>query len=708
MKGQTLQIRVVGGMEQSLPQDPVNANLIENWAVDRATLGLSSRVGYEKYRPDPADVWAPFGALGRIDSLYVMQSSVSGARQSILFESGGSLFLYYEVGQANVLLNLRGRAVPTATDTASVYAEYGDRVVITNGYDAPIVVRPWPLPRSAEITASQLASLSRPVGWYGLPNQPDPLKVAIVNGSVTPVESTRDFTGESTTNWYPSNPLALSFANIFGTGINRGSSPTESADNAFEFRVSFISDTGSESPLSRPCEVSWEIPPGEGGYRYAPTIRIPLGPPGTVARRIYSSLNDESEFFFLADCRNNIEEIFHCFRRSNTLSVPAPAAEDSSIFPAPRARCCAIFKDCLFLDGGVDEGNRLFFSKPSLIDQFGVADYISLSSGGGSITGLYPYYNNLIIFRESAIDVLTGSYPTFSVQTVTRQVACRSPQTIDAVPGKGVFFLALDGVYCMKGGLDGGSVMELEDVGAPLSDDLERLTQECAPRAVGKYSPTEKAYHLYFPANGNDRPNLGVVYHLEKEGWSIRSGFPVGCIDRLHNGTLIFGHHTGNPSNQNLEAGLFVLSSIRNMGGALVQDAYTPGPPPVSIYESAWHDFGDAQVKKQVQYLTLWIKTTGSVNLLIDDFKDFEYTPSGSDTRFVAQPPDQTLQPVFGTAIIGTDQWQDTRLVCIRVPIAQQSCSWFKFRLTTTDDLLLVGYELEYVARGTNVIAGRT
>ena len=56
---------------------------------------------------------------------------------------------------------------------------------------------------------------------------------------------------------------------------------------------------------------------------------------------------------------------------------------------------------------------------------------------------------------------------------------------------------------------------------------------------------------------------------------------------------------------------------------------------------------------------------------------------------------------------MGTADWQDTRLVPIRIPVAVQSCSWFKFRIETTDDILIVGYELDYVSRGTMVIAGK-
>jgi hypothetical protein len=269
-------------------------------------------------------------------------------------------------------------------------------------------------------------------------------------------------------------------------------------------------------------------------------------------------------------------------------------------------------------------------------------------------------------------------------------------------------FLSLTGIFLISGGTDGGSVVRLEEIGADIRSEVERLTPECAPRAVGKFSPTLQEYHLYIPANGNDRPNLGFVYHLEKQGWSIRSGFPVGCIDRLHNGTLIFGHHTGNPSNQNVEAGLFVISATRAMGGTLVEDAYAPGPPPTSVYECAWQDFGDAQIKKQVQYVTLWIMTTGDVSLNLSYFKDFEYTAVGSDSRFLSQSPDRESQPVYDTALVGTAQWQDPRLVPIRIPVALQSCSWFKFRLETSDDIMLVGHEIEFAARGTTIVAGKT
>ncbi len=701
MKGETVQVRQLGLMQTDRPQRPESATLVDNWRVDPRTKGLTSRIGYEKYRVGASSQWAPFTNLGRVDSLFVHQQSAGGARQSILFEADGSLYLYYEVGGANELVKLAERSIPTATQSASQYATFGDRVIVTNGEDAPLVIRPWPLPRAASITDAMRASIVRPLGFYGRPAAPQTLKVATIDAS-SGGESTAFYTGASTTNWYPAHPLSINFPSAFGMGLHIGG--TDGATNDFEFRVSFINDTGSESPLSLPAEVTWEIPAGHKGYRYAPTIRIPIGPPGTRARRIYATTNEGSEFFFVADVRNNVEQLFHAFRRSASFSTAAPSIIDSVPFPAPKARCCAVYKDCLFLDGGVEQGAVLFFSRPGLIDQYSAADYITLTSGGGAVTGMYAYYNNLVVFRENSIDVLTGAYPNFTVQTVTKQVVCRSPSSIEAVPGLGLVFLAQDGVYRLSGGLDGGSILQVENIGNEVQDELERMTSTCTARAVGRYSPTERAYHLYLAVDGNDRPNLGLVYAIDKGGWSIRTGFPVGCIDRTYNGELIFGHHTGGTGN---EAGLFVVSSARRMGSKLDGDVFTAKPACTSVYESAWHDFGDAQVKKQPQYVTLWAYTTGTVSLKFSFYKDYEYTAVHTDKRYVAQSPDQAEQPVYDEATLGTDAWQDARLVPIRVACAMQSCSWFKFRLETSDDVLFVGYEVEYKARGTQVIAGR-
>ena len=703
MRGQTLQVRVLGGMAQDLPQPAEGASLIENWTVDPRTQGISTRIGYEKYRPLASAGYAPFGSTPRVDSLFVAQGSVNGARQTILFEAGGVLYLYNEVGQENDLISLTNMVPPTATDMPTMYTQWQDRVIVTNGRDAPKILSLWPMGATADVTDAVKASMIRPLGFSGQPSSPDPLKVVTIDATGGGASSD-SYTGASTTNWYPVYGNAISFPGAFGMGQHKGG--TDGVENNYQFKVAFVSDTGSVSPLSEPCEVDWEIPASNAGFRYCPTIRIPLGPPGTVARRVYGTFDDGQDFYFIADVRNNVETLFHAFRRSSTLSTPAPDVTETAVFPAPYARFAAVYKQCLFLDGGRNNGTTLYFSKPGLPDQFGVFDNLTLTGEGGDVVGLYSHYNNLIIFRESSIDVLTGSYPNFSVQTITKRVACIAPASVEAVPGLGVVFLAIDGVHVLTGGLDGGSVFDVRPIGLPIRREFERLTLECATRAVGRYAPRQREYHLYIPVDGNDRPNLGVIFHIEK-GWSVRTGFPVGCIDRTFNGALVFGHNVGATGANDDPAGLFVISGTPAMGGTIDGDTYTPAGPPTSKYQSPWMDFGDAQVKKQVQYVVLWCMTRGNLTIDFRYYKDFEYSQTGTDTRFKFQSPDQSDQPVYDSAVIGTDEWQEARLVPIRLPVALQSCSWFKWELETTDDVTLVGYEIEYVARGTVTVAGK-
>ena len=142
---------------------------------------MSSRCGYEKYRPADSAKFAPFTNTKRIDSIYVLQQQPGGARQSILFETGGTLYLYYEVGQATTMVELASnRSVPTPTQSASVYCQVGNRVVVTNGVDAPLIIDPWPLPATGNINAEIRASLVRPLGFIGRPAPPQALEVALV------------------------------------------------------------------------------------------------------------------------------------------------------------------------------------------------------------------------------------------------------------------------------------------------------------------------------------------------------------------------------------------------------------------------------------------------------------------------------------------------------------------------------------------------
>jgi len=728
MKGTTVEARTLGGLQTTLPQEGPNATEIVNFGVDPDTDGWSTRVGYERYRPNVAIGFQPFQNTGRVDSLFVFQGGGQGSRQTILMESRGVLYLVHEpVAPAFQLLPIRsGRSIPTPSQPASTYCEVAGGVVVCNGDDAPLFIRPWPISTGTDATTTVATQIARDLGFAALPRAPEPLSVVTMSASFGSVITQ---TPNNVTLWWPTKPSAIGQYGDWGLGFAKNTSSSPGKGNTYAYQVSFISDTGSESALSLPGDTSWELEANVEGFHYGVPVRIPRGPAGTVGRRIYRSKNyhedgtvapGDDTTYFLDDVRNNVEELFFDPYASVALGAQAPSIATASAFPAPRARFCAVYQDCVFLDGGIVDQNTLYFSNPNKPDQYGAADFIRLSGDAGGITGLFGHYTVLVVLRENGISVVQGNFTEgFRATTVTNQVACRSPQAIDAVPGLGIVFLAQDGIYSLSGGLVGGSELTVTKLSEDIEAVMRRVTPDCTARAVARYSPTERAWHCYFAADGNDRPNLGVVYHLDKEGWTVREGFPVGALDRLFGGELVFGHHTGNEAvsqqNPNPPCGLFVLTQRRAMGGSLVGDAFVYGPPPESRYKSAWLDFGDAQVQKQVHYVTLWVGTTGSFGLEVEAYKDYNFDPVGPSQSYKMQPPDADLKPVYGpstfpvtkeTAVWNTSRWQGIRVVPVRVSVAVQSCAWFAFAFKTTDDVVLIGWEVEYTARGTRVTAG--
>ena len=534
--------------------------------------------------------------------------------------------------------------------------------------------------------------------------------------------------GSALTLWCPSNPLAISDGGRWGLGFatNKASGAADGDREAvFSYVVSFITDTGSEGPASEVGTISWGLPASAEGFRHAVGVRLPIGPPGTVARKLYRTKNYSDDYVYQGDTtlysvdviRNNAEDLFFDAIKTADLTMPKPDITTGPL-PAPRARFSGLFGGCLWLDGGIDDGLSLYYSAPGLIEQFGAANFIQLSSEGGSITGLFGSYTNLLVFRERGIDVITGSFSGgFQVSTISNSVTCLSPHTIAAVPGLGVVFLGTDGVYGLTGGLEGGAIADLVNLTVGQDELIEEMTPDCLPRAVGVFSAAARQYQIYVPTQGNDRPNRGLVLHLDRlalidslrlSPWSTRRGFPVGAISTRADGAIIFGHHTGaEAAGATRQRGLFVMSGKRAKGSTIVADEMTFAVAPTSIYRSAWWAAGDPQLQKQVTYVTIWVMTTGDSTITMRHYKDFSLTPVIERT-YLAQPPDAVKLPTLDKTVLGAPQtYQSERLVPLRYSVAHMSAAWFCFEIETTADIVIVGHEYEFTTKGAKVVMGR-
>ena len=721
------QVITAGGVESRLPQEAQNANKAINLRIDKKTGGWSTRIGFEKYMVG-ATSWSPFTNTGPISSLHVAQGLAGGARQQTLFESEGSLFLLYEAGESVPSLQTiaSGRHIPTPTEPGSWYTDTPYGTVVTNGVDRPILVHPWPLGSGSQASAT-ISQVGRDFGFTAPPPTVTPFPVLAFPGrpALAAPQNPTPPGGRTTCLWAPSSGPAISDGARWGLGFASNDDAEWDKEALFGYACSFISDTGSEGPSSTLASVSWQLGPAARGFRHGIAMELPIGPEGTVARKVYRTTNYSDDYtspgdttlYFVGLVRNNLEQIYFDPVRTADLGQASPAIPTGPL-PAPRARFSALFKGCLWLDGGVDDSRTLYYSAPGLIEQFDPASYLELSAEGGAITALFGNYTNLLIFRESGIDHVTGDFASgFQVVTLSNSITCRAPHSVAVVPGLGVLFLAQDGVYALLGGTVGGAQLDLVNLTERQDDIIDRITPDCRAKAVGAYSPELREFHLYLPVDGNDRPNLGLIYHIERLGvdgapspWSTREGFPVGALAARHDGSLLFGHNTGDQAGAGTEnnRGLFVISGRRSTGMDYdpVTQAFTYSGPPTSTYRSAWFDFGDPQTQKQVTYVTLWMLTTGQPTITIRHFKDFDQTAVAERT-YRAQPPDAADLPTFDLATLDTDTYKTGRLVPLRFSVAHQSCAWFCWEFETTDDLILVGWEAMYTSKGTKVVFGK-
>ena len=267
----------LGGISELLPQEDKSATRVQNWTVDPSTGGWDNRIGYEKFFPASA-AWEPFHGMGRVESLYIWNTH-NGARTYLLFETDSAVAgsytglgtLRYTVGNVAAAAGLTTvdafRNLPTKNEPMTQYEPFGRYLIIVNGHDLPM-----------KFDGDNVT----PLGWIKTPNPPSPW---------TPTVAAANAGEQNFALWWdPTFPFDIESYGLGDIASN--------AVNRYKWKVSFVSESGSESPLSFESEsVSWVTlttasPQAFSNRRQAVYLDdLPIGPDGTVARRVYRTRN---------------------------------------------------------------------------------------------------------------------------------------------------------------------------------------------------------------------------------------------------------------------------------------------------------------------------------------------------------------------------------------------------------------------------------
>lgn len=689
MKDTNAKVDNLKGIVENYPQ-PIDAlQELINWQVDQYTGGWTNRLGYERY-DSTANDFDPF-LTNRVDSMFYVQRH-QGAQDSILFEQNGTLYQLNDFdGTLKKNALSEGRTLPRSSEVGTQYCQFGRYILYANGYDKPSKSRLWPITDYA--TSNYLVAY--PLGFDAAPSAP-------VAWGVNP--NSHNVNGEDKTY------LRFDEDNVY----NKGLGTAEAAQiSQHKYKVTFINTAGAESPFSSESNVvQWETPATP--YRYAVAIEIPTGNNDVIARRIYRTKNfssdgnaDAETYYFVAEIPNNADDFYIDDNPDSGLGSQAPSQLESIPFPALGCRYLGSYKDCLFVDGGRDDDLTLYYSHPAKPDQFAALNFITLSHRqGGGLTGLFSYFNHLLVFREYSIDIIRGSYPNFAATNLVQYVGTRATNTIVGVEGQGILFLSYDGIYSININLDYGNPT-VQNVTPHLRDTFERINKDAIAKATAVYSKKRREYIVHFPVDGSPINNLALVYHTDKVTWSMREGIPAGPMIVNATGDVMFGMNDGSVSPNN-EHGIMVLSRKRAAGSAIVNDVMTDNVPLTSIMRSAWLDMGDPSTKKKIHSVYLFIATGGDQDISLNYYMDFNYNSQELTEALRQQRPDFEDQVVYDKVELDDGAyWEEPLVTTIRYDVHSKACSHFQWKIETNADVHVIGYAIDFTGSGMRVIQGK-
>ena len=730
MLSQTLGEIVAGGVDQRYYPAPNKASNILNFRYD-PNGGWRNDRGWEPLVPDLLTSHVGAFTTAEINDLYapcrflqVVQRH-QGAEEYYVQERNGELF--YEFGNKNAAAsNYRkitlatGRNLPRPTDPGTQAIPFGRFTLFMNGYND--MLKWWGRDKVEQFS------------FYQLPPSP----------TILPVDTTYNV-GAATPNGSPANQecdgICIQFlpSDILGLG-----DPSPNARSTYSYKISYVTDTGSESPLSGDASVSWQVLPSSTPVTNAQTASqkkyaviltgLDPGPTGTVARRIYRTKNKKDGisgagdvYYFVAQVDENTSVTYVDAAPDNQLTLLAPGIEDSVVINTSY-KYGAAWNGSMWIAGGEGQPTLIRYSKPGLPEQFGGFDFFDVGvRDGGHITALYPYYDFLLVFRERAIDaVFVNSQGNgFTCTTINKDIGTTATNTIKLVPGKGVMFLNKDGFWLASGGLRGGASFTVTNMSLQIEPEMATMSKNALARATAAYSDREKEYWCHYPVNGATENSRGSSYNATVEAWSFRGYNGTSESESLafwsfsqiacdQSGYFILGTvpfktdpaapltWTGYPG-----LGLQVWSAARQWGFDAVPTAsgidFLISVANVNVGEciwaSTWYDFGDDSVKKRVLGVELESLSEGcrGGGIELEWYSDWSYeqNSAGRVAPLVGEiaytnadqwsyvGPNPPVPAPSRPATWGTARWEEGRVTRLRWDVRTGLVSWFLFKLKT-------------------------
>lgn len=516
-------------------------------------------------------------------------------------------------------------------------------------------------------------------------------------------------------NGYLDGGAALWFGQdqIYGLGV-----PEKDHVNIYKYKCTMITDTGAESPLSSEQSISWMIDNSSTGakVRYGVLVNLPTGQKGTVARRIYRTrevTDNGSTYYFVAQVDENSSFIYADVTPDTALVDVAPLTTASSVITS-NFKYGEVWDNRLWLASG----SKIVYSDQGVFEQFGLLNYFDLGNlKGGDVTQIKAFYNNLIVMRETAVNIISFDAGAYNISTITESVGTTASNTVVVIPNLGVVFMNAEAVYILTGGLNGGASLEIQKISGGIEQFLKRLNKPQIHKAIAAYSPREQEVWFHACTDEFLTPDFGFVLHLRPQPfqWSVRTDFesPKNFILSSMTTTLDGYFMVGVDPNWAITNGnetygfgqLKIMSNGDNWGQhaelGTVDDTstvtITKYNRPISEWRSEWYGSNDQSVKTRFFAVELKLMSQGDTSF--DFFYSVDYGYEETATSSQKQAKSETVfttkeDAVFGQADravtkstfkVNDSIVTDQRLITLRYDVNTKLCDQFQFGIRSTD-----------------------
>jgi len=718
MKSQKISFVDAAGLDQRYKGQLGYADKIYNFRIDPNGLGWVCDRGIESWWKFPQSFTLVGNAtsitkhlLYPTDACFIWEKSSTGQIYYFWERGGDLLYAWGNKGQGsayagnyyyNDFVYLQSdRKRPKTNEVGTQFIPYGNRLLIINGYDKPI----W----FSGNEDFRDFSFSLPTASP----QVSPLQPSYLDGDDLEGGTCGPVFGQKST-------LGLGFAD-------------DERSNYFWF-MTYITEDGAESPLSAPVSTNWLPSTAAQQQRFGVVLQLPQGAEGTTARRLYRTKNirrvgatdaNDALYFFVKEFEDNSTTHYIDITPDSALVVQAPETFASSKINTTY-KFGAAWDNRIWLGGGDSTPTRIIYSEKGNPEQFGSFNFFEIgSTGGGHITQLYSYYNNLLVFRRNSIEIIRRDgqgNPTIS--TLANNLGTIASNAICSVANLGVMFMNEEGIFLIQGGLDGGSQITITRVSETLDKEIAEINKAALGNAWACYSPQEREVWFHFATDSNSVPTKGLVYHLDNGMWSIRGAvgnanenlFRFTCAATDPEGHFVMGcapswtglGGSGSPiiigSFGASVSPLVVWSGSRSFGQTFFVQGFNQDTAtyqvndvnrPAAVWESNWIDFGDNSVKHRVYSVEAEILSYGDLSLALDYATDYDvdFVSAGGQKQSKNERVFTTKEdPVFGAGdgaitkvpfTIGNDRLKDARIIRLRWDTNTQLINQFKFRLQT-------------------------